>query len=485
MKKAVLTILVLLLALGTVLTVRAGRLPSKQLAVEPAVEPVIADGATERFAGALRFRTVSYGDRALLEPAEFEAFRAYLESAFPRAHAALAAEAIGGHSLLYSWSGSDASLAPVLLLGHYDVVPVEAGTDTAWTHPPFGGVIKGGYVWGRGAIDDKVAVLAILESVEMLLGEGYAPRRTVLLSFGHDEEVSGVEGATAVARTLAERGVRPEFVLDEGGAIAQGMLPGIDPAVALVGVAEKGYLSLRLVAEGTGGHSSIPPRETAVTILAHAISRLADRPLPARLAGPTRAMFETLAPEMGFGGRVALGNLWLFRPLLLRALARSPETDAMLRTTTAPTMLAGSPKDNVLPIAASAVVNFRLLPGDSSANVIEHVRRAIDDERVRIEVAGPVSEPPPSSPGEGAAWDAIRRTIGQVYPGLIVAPFLLTGATDARHFTGLTPNIYRFGFARLTRGEALRAHGTDERIPVEDYRRGIAFYRQLILNTTR
>lgn len=485
MKKAAAAILLLLLVLLAVIAARAARLPSRQLAVEPVAAPVVPDGATERFAAALRFRTISYGDRARFEPAEFDGFRAYLESAFPGTHAALGRELIGGHSLLYTWTGSDPSLAPVLLMGHYDVVPVEAGTEGSWTRPPFAGVIDGGYVWGRGALDDKVAVLAILESVEALVNEGYVPRRTVLLSFGHDEEVSGVEGATAVARTLAERGVRPEFVLDEGGAIAAGLLPGVDAPVALVGVAEKGYLSLRLVAAGAGGHSSIPPRETAVTILARAITRLADRPLPARMEKPTRAMFETLAPEMGFGGRAALGNLWLFQPLLVRILTRSPETNAMLRTTTAPTMLAGSPKDNVLPIAATAIINFRLLPGDSSAGVLEHVRRAIDDDRVTVEIEGPVSEPPPVSAAEGPAWDAIRQTIGQTFPGILVAPFLLTGATDARHFTGLTPEVYRFGFARITKGEALRAHGTDERIAVDDYARGIGFYRQLILNSTR
>ena len=312
----------------------------------------------------------------------------------------------------------------MLLLAHQDVVPVAAGEETGWTHPPFAGVVADGHVWGRGALDDKASLVAILEAVERLAASGRAPRRAILLAFGHDEEVGGERGAARIAERLAERGVAPEFVLDEGMAVLADGVPGVRGLVALVGIAEKGSVTLDLEVEAEGGHSSMPPRQTAIGILAAAVARLEASPMPARLAGPARLMLEGLAPEMGFGSRLAVANLWLFRRPLERRLAASPAGNALLRTTTAATLVEGGVKENVLPRSARAAVNFRLLPGDSIRSVIEHARRAIADPRVAVKVRGGfAAEASPVAPVETAGFEAIRRSIAEVFPGAAVAAY--------------------------------------------------------------
>jgi carboxypeptidase PM20D1 len=472
-----------LLVLVGVLLVRTATFGSRQLAVEPAPTVAIdAAAAAQRLAGALRIPTISWEDPARRSAAPFQALHAYLAESFPLAHQALTVERVLDHSLLYTWQGSDPSLEPLLLMAHQDVVPVEPGTETDWAHPPFAGRIVDGYVWGRGAMDNKSGVLGLLEAVEMLLAEGHRPLRTVLLAFGHDEEVGG-EGARATAALLAGRGTRLALVLDEGGIISEGMVPGLEAPVALVGTAEKGYLSLELSVRTAGGHSSMPPRQTAVGILSRAVTRLEDRPFPGGLRGPTREMFRYLGPEMPLPQRLVFANTWLFGPLIERQLAAAPATDATLRTTTAPTMFEGSVKDNILPIHARAVVNFRIVPGESVQSVTERVRRTVADERIGIAVhQGFGNDPSPVSPAEADAFRALHRTVRQVFPEVLVAPFLVVGATDSRHYTGLSDHVFRFLPIRAASEDLARVHGTNERIAVDQHADGIRFYRQLILN---
>jgi carboxypeptidase PM20D1 len=271
------------------------------------------------------------------------------------------------------------------------------------------------------------------------------------------------------------------MVLDEGLAVVEGVMPGIERPIALLGVAEKGYLSLELRATAEGGHSSAPPRQTAIDLLVRALGRLRARPLPAGIDGPVAELFTTLAAEMSFDRRLVLANLWLFEPLVVRELAARPSTDALLRTTTAPTMLSGSPKDNVLPTEARAVVNFRLHPRDSVEAVVAHVRRAVADPRIEVEVYGDfASAASPAAPTRGPAYELLAGTVARVFPEAVVAPSLVLGGTDARHFTGLTPNVYRFAPLRIGPGDLERVHGTDERLALEDYGRMIRFYRELI-----
>lgn len=482
MKRILLALLVLLAALAGVVLVRATRLPSLQLPAETAVTVEPLPGAAERLAAALRIPTVSHGDTARSDAAAFAALHAHLAGAFPRVHATLRREEVVRGAVLYTWPGSDPALAPVVLMGHLDVVPVEPGTDSAWTRPPFGGEIADGFVWGRGALDDKAGVLGILEAVEALLAGGFTPRRTVHLAFGGDEEVGGA-GARGIAALLRARGIRPELVLDEGGVVTEGIVPGVAGRVALIGIAEKGYLDVEITARDRGGHSSMPPRVTAVGRVSRAVTALEDHPLRAELGGTTGRFLDYLGPEMPFGMRVVMANRWLFGPAVRWQMSASPSTDAGIRTTTAPTMLQGSEKANVLASRARAVVNFRLRPGERIADVMEHVRRVVDDPALELRPVGPQAEPSPISSTDSEAWRALNRSIRQVYPEAVVAPYLVVGATDARHFAGLSRNVYRF-LPVVMRSEDLgRMHGTDERIAVDGYRRAVRFYAQLLRNT--
>lgn len=482
-RRALRLLLLILVVLAAVVLIRALTLPSRQVAVAPAPFLELDErAAAEHLAASLRLQTVSHQDPAQVSDAAFVAFRGWLADTYPLLHATLAREQIAEHSLLYTWPGGDPDLAPLLLLAHQDVVPV---VDAArWTHPPFDGVIADGFVWGRGAIDDKAGLVAICEAVERLLAAGFAPTRTVLLAFGHDEEVGGGRGATAIAQTLAARDVRAQLVLDEGMAVLVGALPGIDEPAALIGIAEKGSATIELAVEGAGGHSSTPPRYSSAGIVATAVHRLEAERMPGAIDGVVGDLFAYLAPEMPLRYRVPLANLWLFGPVVERALSREPATNAMLRTTTAVTMLQGSPKQNVLPQRATAVVNFRIRPGDTSEDVMRHVRQAVDDPRVELTFTRPPREASPVSPVEAAAFELLARSVGESFPDALVAPALVVGGTDARHYTVVSEAVYRFRPFTFQRDSLTRIHGTDERIAIDVFAQGIRFHVRLIQNAS-
>ena len=483
MRKVAAALAVLVLGIAA-LALSALRLPSRQLAVAPAPQRTIdADAVAQRLAEAIRHPTISFSDDpAQLQNAAFEAFHVWLAQRYPLLHRTLAVERVGAQSLLYTWRGTDPSLEPILLLAHQDVVP--ADNAERWTRPPFEGRVEEGFVWGRGAIDDKGALVAICEAVERLIGEGHAPARTVLLAFGHDEEVGGRHGAAEIAALLASRGVRALLALDEGAAVVHGVLPGFDRQVALIGVAEKGSATLELVARAEGGHSSTPPRETAAGILARAIARVEANPLPGGVVGVTRSFFEHLAPELPLPARTVLANLWLFATPLDWVLSRQPAANALLRTTTAVTMLSGSPKDNVLPVEAIAGVNFRLLPGDTAEAVRARVAAIVDDPRVEVRFKYPGREASPVSPIDGPAFALVQRTIGELFPGAIVAPFLTVGGTDCRHYEPVTRALYRFAPFVYGASDLKLPHGIDERIAVASLADGVRFYARFIENAS-
>jgi carboxypeptidase PM20D1 len=486
MKKILKLAAVALLLLLAVLVIRALMVRSRQVQAAPvtdvAVDAGFANGAAARLAGALRFETVSRVDTGPIDPAAFLALHRYLAESFPRAHAALTREVVARYSLLYTWPGTDPSLPPVLLLSHLDVVPVEPGTEGSWTQPPFAGRIAGGFVWGRGSLDDKVGVTAILEAVDALAGQGFRPARTVYLAFGHDEEVGGGQGANSLAAVLTQRGVHPRFILDEGGAVAVGMVPGLTRPVALVGTAEKGSLNVELTAASAGGHSSMPPRHTAIGEVAAAVHALEEHPMPARIAGATRASFEYLAPELPFGQRLILSNLWLFGPLVRLQIGADPAGNARIRTSTAATMIAGGVKENVLPLSARAVVNFRILPGDTVASVLDHVRKTVGPSVKVAQEGSHAIDPSPETDTATPEFALLQRTVAEALPGALTAPNLLSGGTDTRHYEQLTRNVYRFLPVRVTAEDLRRLHGTNERVGVEDYATAVRFYVRLVKN---
>ncbi len=457
--------------------------PSRQLVVPP-VQPVAVDAraAADRLAAAVRIPTVSVESGKVAEPAQFLKLHQHLADSFPKLHAALRREVIGDYSLLYTWPGRNAQAPAVMLMAHQDVVPIAPGTEKAWQGDPFSGEIRDGFVWGRGAWDDKGSLMAILEAVELLVSQGFVPARTIHLAFGHDEEVGGRHGAARIAERIRERGSRLAMVLDEGMLITDGMIDGLSAPAAIIGVAEKGTLTLRLTATGEPGHSSMPPARTAIGTLARAVARVEANPLPARLSGLPREMFETLAPEMSGVNGLLLSNLWLFEPVVRQVMQKKANTNTVLRTTTAPTVLSAGNKENVLPGEAVALFNFRLLPGDSIAGVIAHVSAAVDDPSIRIEALPGGTEPSPVSASGAAGYQAIARTLRELSPTLVVAPGLMIAATDSRHFADIADNVYRFMPVRARAEDLARFHGTNERMSVANYAQIIQFYHRLIGN---
>jgi carboxypeptidase PM20D1 len=473
-----------LVAVVAIVLVRTSRFASLQPEVALLAQVFVeARSVAERLAAGLRFATISSQDASELDAEAFRGLHSYLQEAYPRVHRVLARERVNDWSLLYTWRGRDPSLPPVLLAAHIDVVPVDAGSAGDWTHPPFAGVVADGFVWGRGSMDDKASLFCMLEAVEGLLAERFAPERSVYLAFGHDEEVGGERGAAEIARLLGARGVNLAFVIDEGGIVVEpGTVPGLARRVAAIGIAEKGSVSIALHAVSEGGHSSIPPRHTAIGVVAAAVTALERNPLPARIDGTTALFFDYLGPELSFPLRAVAANRWLFGPLLKLALSQAPATDAILRTTTAATLIDGGVKENVLPVRARAVVNFRIHPSDSIDSVVAHVRRVVDDERIELQVGlrSEPREPSPVSPVDSEAFGEIARAAREIFPDAVAVPMLVLGGTDARHYVERTPRLYRFAPFAFDRDGQTRAHGTDERISVENLISGVRFYRRLL-----
>jgi len=420
----------------------------------------------ERLAGAIRFETVSHEDPADFDGLPFAALEAYLRATYPRTHAALRLEKLADYTLLFEWQGSDPALAPAIFMSHTDVVPVEAEAAARWTHPPYSGAIVDGQVWGRGALDVKTGVILWLEAVEALLEEGVVPRRTIYLSFGHDEEIGGERGATAVAARFAERGIRAAFLFDEGGMILEGhpLLP--DRVVASVVTAEKAYFTVELTARGVSGHSSMPPQHTAIGKLARAIRRVEDNPMPARISLPLREMLEAASPHLPFARRFATRNLWLFGGAVKRSFLESDLNASLVRTTFAATLVSGGVKENVIPEVARATINVRILPGDTRQDVLDHLARVIDDPEIEIVGEG-WGDGAPAASAEGPAFRLASAAIAEVMPEAVILPGLVPGATDSRHFAEVADEILRFVPMRLGVDQLGGAHGRDERISVE------------------
>ncbi len=483
-QRVLLGLLALLLLLAAAVTVNTLRQGSRQLDVPPA-PPLAVDekSVADKLAGAVRFQTIASREDPEAGAAEFRKLHAFLEQRFPRVHATLKRELVGGYSLLYTWPGSDPQAKPVMFLAHQDVVPVSPGTEDKWQVPPFSGQVQDGYVWGRGAWDDKGNLIAQLEAVEMLLAAGFTPRQTVYLGFGHDEEVAGARGAVQMVKLLQERKVRLDFVLDEGLLITDGIMPGLSKPAALIGIAEKGYLSVVMKVPATPGHSSMPPPKgnSAIGMMSAALRRLDDEQLPAALRGVGREMFETIAPEMSGFQRVALSNLWLFGPVVQAQLEKGASTNAMLRTTTALTVVSAGNAENVIPGQAQATVNFRLLPGDSIAGVMDHVKSKAGDRFELIALPG-AAEPSPVSPTASQSYQLLNRTVRSLYPGVVVSPGLMIAATDSRHFTPVSDHIYRFSPVRARPEDLSRFHGTNERIATANLAELVRFYHQLLRN---
>ncbi|WKG11134.1 M20/M25/M40 family metallo-hydrolase [Nocardia sp. PE-7] len=454
---------------------------TENTAMSPVTEGV-DDEVAQRLAVALQCATVSTEDPAHTADAEFVRLATHLETSFPRVHAELTLTSFG-HSRLYRWDGAEPGAVSAILLAHQDVVPADDAQ--RWTHPPFAGVVDDEFIWGRGAIDDKSRVLAVLEAVEGALAAGIRPRHTMFLAFGHDEEVFGDGGAVRMAEHLRAQNVRAQLLLDEGGVITDGVADGVDRPVASIMLGEKGYATVRLSVTETGGHSSMPGKQTAVGRLARAVARVQDHPMPLRLTPVITDMLARMREAMPEPRRRLLeltdtrGLAKLTGPLVARIMAAGPTTEALVRTTTAPTVISGGVKANVLPQSAEALVNFRILPGDSVAAVLAHCTRVIRDIGVAIDLVGPASEPSRVTE-PGPAYDLVAELASSVVPGIVTTTGIVPGATDSRHYDGLAVTRCNFAPIVVNAADLERIHGTDERISRLNYARLIEFNRRLI-----
>lgn len=469
-------LLVVVTGIITFNTINArGRQPNAIAPIMPAA--IDRDRAAQSLSAALQFETISRAEPSTIDYDEFLKLHDHLKTSYPLIHLRLKAEKVNTCSLLYTWEGSDPSLKPVILAAHMDVVDVDPNTLEKWTRPPFSGEIADGVIWGRGARDNKSQMLAILEAVEYLLQQGFQPNRTVILAFGHDEEVLGVNGAKKIAELLAQRLVNPDCVVDEGGTIRQDAIPGLKGQAALIGTGEKGYLTLELTANGNTGHSSTPEKETAIGILSRAVAKLEQNQFPATLA-EVDPMLTYAAGRMRFPFNAVFSNLWITGPVVEQILLNDNETAAMLRTTIAPTMINGGFQDNVVPASARAVINLRLMPQDDIESVMEKVSLTINDPRISIKQMGYCNNAPVSSSVDTTGFKTVSMAVRQVFPDAVCIPFFNTGGTDSKHYASLTPNLYRFTPSIKARDE--EGHGINERIPIENYIQYINFYINLI-----
>jgi carboxypeptidase PM20D1 len=473
------TLLILLVAIAVLVLVRTARFTRHEPAAPLLDNPVDVDpdAVARHLSELIQVPIVS---RHAGDPPDLQLFarlHALLESFYPLVHKNLKREIIGG-SLLYTWHGTNPDLEPVLLTAHQDVVPVDPETADRWQVDAFAGEIRDSYVWGRGALDDKSSLVTILEAVEVLLQRGFIPARTIYLGFGQDEEVGGFQGGKIIAETLKQRNIRLEAVLDEGGAIVDGVVPGVDGKVALIGTSEKGYLTLKLHTDTPSGHSATPSGDLAIYRIARALVRLVETPLRPHLASPA-AMYLDIGKKAPFTTRMVFANLWLFGALARRRLSATGPGNATMRTTTAPTVLRAGEKDNILPGFAEAAVNFRLFPGDTIASVREHVRRVIDDPKVTFETMPGATEPSPVSPDDCFAFNRLAVAVHRVFPNVVVAPYLVQAMSDARHYAIICQQVYRFSPYIVDKDALATIHGYNERLSVDNLADMVQFYARV------
>ena len=447
----------------------------------------------DRFMKAIQIRSVQAPMSRLTSDSALNRFREFIQESFPSLHQAPFIRRTGKDfgderipSILLELPGKASELDPILLMSHFDVVPVETNSLSKWTHPPFSGHMDNQLIWGRGTLDCKHGVMAILEAIKKLANDGFEPQRTIYIALGHDEEIGGPDGNKKIAAWFRSHGIRLHSIIDEGGCIFT-EFPGLKQPAALVGVAEKGFLTVEMtvnLAANQVGHSSMPPKETAVSILASAIHRVQLIPFPARMDGGLQDTLRFLGPEMPFAKKLAMSNMWLFGPFVKQTLSNTPSGDALLRTTIAPTMIEGGISENVLPAQATAKINLRLLPGDSIEGSLEHLRKSINDPRVTLNSLDKPREASPVSDIDSEAFRRLQTTIHQVLPDVVVAPFVLVGSTDTVHYSDLCENIFRFIPTRLSERDTQRFHGIDERIAIENYLEIISFFHQYAQNAS-
>lgn len=390
------------------------------------------------------------------------------------------------------WKGQDSSLKPAALLSHIDVVPADA---SLWSHPPFGGRLLDGYIYGRGAVDLKNNVVAILQAVNQLLLEGWQPQRSLYLAFGHDEELGGTYGAAKIVELLQSQGVQLEFVLDEGGVvISDGLPPLTKTPIALVGTAEKDYSVIEVSVSSEGGHAAMPPTDgsSVAATLARIMTAIDRSPPPVQLLPPTTDFLMAVAevvPLRGLKWLLQRAHSRVIGPVIGQLLASSPDTAALVRTTAAMTLLQAGHTDNVLPQGGKLSINFRHIPGHTVDQVLQYLRSKVpskDADRVKVRRLDKRNFSPHVSSSTGPHFKllarVIRETMAPPQGSILVAPYLVVGGTDSKLYAPLTDLIFRFEPIAVSRGgnELGRIHGNDERISQDALLQQVKFFLHFI-----
>ncbi len=440
------------------------------------VEIAKYDTAALHLSQALQIKTVSFGDTLPIDTAEFIRFRTFMETTYPLMHQQLEKQSFNLFSYVFKWKGKDTLAKPYVLMAHTDVVPVEAVAESKWTYPSFSGRIEKDTIWGRGAVDDKSSAIAIMEAVEALLHEGYAPERTIYLAFGHDEEIAGKRGANIFSKWFKEQKINPALVVDEGGMIDSQKFKSVGKPVAVIGTGEKGYTNIDLTVEIPGGHSSQPEKETAIDILNKAIVNVRKEQMPALITPPVLELLSRTSIG-SFSTRIAMANLWLFKGSVVGKMEENKQTNALVHTTLVPTIVKAGIKDNVIPTIAKATFNSRILPGQTSDDVLNFVKQAVNDERVSVtKQTISLIEPSPITPTDHPAFQQVSAIVKKTAPNVLISPYLMIGASDSRYFRSFSDAVLNFTPVQDAKG----FHGIDERIGISDLSRMITFYKLLL-----
>ncbi|UOQ44935.1 M20 family peptidase [Halobacillus salinarum] len=477
--KLILTLIAALLLIFIIVTAyNTVNVKSKQPPAHPSAVELNQTEAVQHLSKAITFKTISYEDKTKVDPQPYDQFLTFLQDSFPNVFKQLEFEKINTYGLVFKWKGTDEKKLPVGFTSHYDVVPVLKGTEQDWKQKPFSGAVVDGRIWGRGSLDDKIGVIGLLQAADHLLKQGYKPDRDLYFMFGHDEEVGGEQGAETIAETLKKRGVTFDFVLDEGGAVVEDMVPGVEAPVGVVGISEKGSATVQLSIKGSGGHSSQPEDHTNIGRISNAIAKLEAEQFHGDLKGPGEDLFTYVAPEMSFGMKYVFANKFIFEPVIERILLQEPASAALIRTTIAPTIFNAGEQYNALPEKASATINLRLMPGDSLEEVKAFIEKTIDDEDIHVSITG--NEASSVSSIDGKPFETIQQAARNVYSDAVIAPYLMFAGSDARHYDKVSNNTYRFLPVRITAEDLNRMHGTNEFVTIDNYMNAIKFYIEVI-----